>query len=68
MSFAEKLLDCVECKKHFTFTIEEQEFRSNRGFPNEPVRCPPCRVARKNHSPLIENNTRTTAQSNSYFR
>lgn len=68
MSFAEKSLYCVECKKTFTFTIEEQQFRSNRGFPNEPVLCAPCRVARKTHRPIIENSTRITSQSHSYFR
>jgi hypothetical protein len=68
MSFAEKSLGCIDCKKVFTFSVEEQEFRSYRGFPNEPVRCAPCRIARKNHSPLIESATRSTAQSNKYFR
>lgn len=68
MSFAEKTLGCIDCKKPFTFTIEEQEFRSNRGFPNEPVRCPACRQARKTHSTLIDNNSSSTSHSDSYFR
>jgi hypothetical protein len=68
MSFAEKILGCIDCKKIFTFTVEEQEFRSNRGFPNEPVRCPNCRQARKNHGTLTENNTSTSTHSDSYFR
>jgi hypothetical protein len=67
MSFAEKILYCVNCKKHFTFTVEEQEFRSYRGFPNEPVRCPSCRQARKTYSPSNEKYVRTTP-SDSYFR
>lgn len=67
MSFAEKVLHCVNCKKIFTFTIEEQEFRSGRGFPNEPERCLSCRQARKTR-PLIENSTRPTPQSDRYFR
>ena len=68
MSFAEKLLYCIDCKKSFTFTIEEQEFHSNRGFPNDPERCPPCRKARKTYSPSNENNVRTATRSDSYFR
>jgi hypothetical protein len=68
MSFSEKILNCVDCKKVFTFTIEEQEFRSSRGFPNEPVRCAPCRQARKSHSPQNEDSTRTTTHSTKYFR
>jgi len=67
MSFAEKILDCVNCKKYFTFTIKEQEFRSNRGFPNEPLRCPTCRQARKTYSTSGENVVRATP-SDSYFR
>jgi hypothetical protein len=67
MSFAEKILDCVNCKKHFTFSIKEQEFRSYRGYPNEPANCPSCRQARKTYRPSDENYIRTTP-SDSYFR
>jgi hypothetical protein len=68
MSFTEKFLKCINCKKDFTFTVEEQEFRSFRGFPNEPERCAPCRKARKPSSSLIENSTRTNVVSDRYFR
>jgi hypothetical protein len=68
MSFAEKLLYCIDCKKSFTFTVEEQEFHSNRGFPNNPERCRPCRKARKSYSPLSESNVSTATRSDSYFR
>jgi hypothetical protein len=68
MGFAEKLLYCIDCKKRFTFTVEEQEFHSNRGFPNDPSRCTPCRKARKNHIPSNEDNVRTVTRSDSYFR
>ena len=47
MSFAEKLLHCVDCKINFHFTVEEQEFHASRGFPNAPERCPACRKKRK---------------------
>jgi hypothetical protein len=68
MSFAEKLLSCIDCKKNFTFSIEEQELRASRGFPNEPGRCPPCRKARKTHSNQDEYSARTTTNSDKYFR
>ena len=68
MSFAEKLICCVECKKNFAFTVEEQEFHSIRGFPNAPDRCHPCRKARTNHNLSNEDNVRRVTHSDSYFR
>ncbi len=47
MSFADKSLLCRECGRQFTFTAGEQEFFSQKGFTNEPGRCPECRSARK---------------------
>ncbi len=47
MSFQPKTLTCVECQQQFTFTVEEQEFHSKKGYANEPKRCPPCREARR---------------------
>ena len=48
MSFADKTLNCRECGQPFTFTQGEQEFYAQKGFTNEPGRCPECRSARKN--------------------
>jgi CxxC-x17-CxxC domain-containing protein len=47
MAYTEKSLQCSDCGKIFTFTVEEQEFYASKGFTNEPKRCPPCRQARK---------------------
>jgi len=47
MSFQPKTLTCVECGEQFTFTVEEQEFHSKKGYANEPKRCPTCREARR---------------------
>lgn len=44
---ADKKLICVECGKEFLFTEGEQEFYKEKGFENEPKRCPECRRARK---------------------
>jgi hypothetical protein len=65
MSFEKKLLNCIDCKKNFYFTVEEQEFRSSRGFPNDPGRCRPCRVARK---PQSDNRAGTKSFSDNYLR
>ena len=47
MSFTDKQLTCADCANTFTFTASEQEFFANKGFTNEPKRCPDCRTARK---------------------
>ncbi len=43
----DKTLKCKECGQEFVFTAGEQEFYAQKGFQNEPVRCGPCRQARK---------------------
>ena len=43
----DKTLKCKECGEDFVFSAGEQEFYSQKGFQNEPVRCSPCRQARK---------------------
>lgn len=43
----DKKITCRDCGKEFIFTVGEQEFYKEKGFENEPVRCPECRKARK---------------------
>ena len=43
----DKTLTCRDCGHEFTFTVSEQEFFAQKGFTNEPGRCPECRAARK---------------------
>ncbi len=47
MALSDKTLACAECGAAFTFTTGEQEFFAERGYTNEPKRCPACRDARK---------------------
>jgi CxxC-x17-CxxC domain-containing protein len=47
MSFEDKTITCADCGNSFTFTAEEQEQFQQRGYTNEPKRCPECRQARK---------------------
>jgi hypothetical protein len=44
---ADKTLTCKDCNKQFTFTEGEQAFYKEKGFENEPQRCPDCRAAKK---------------------
>ena len=44
---ADRTLVCKDCGEEFTFTEGEQEFFKEKGFENDPVRCPSCRKARK---------------------
>ena len=41
------MLVCKDCGKEFVFTVGEQQFYAEKGFTNQPVRCPACRKARK---------------------
>ena len=47
MSYQDRTLTCVDCSQPFIWTEGEQEFYAQRGFTNEPRRCPDCRRARK---------------------
>lgn len=45
--FQDKTLVCRDCGQEFIFSASEQEFYAEKGFQNEPGRCPSCRQARK---------------------
>jgi len=47
VSYADKTLTCRDCGQSFTFTSSEQQFYADKGFQNEPSRCPECRQSRK---------------------
>ena len=47
MSFTDKTITCADCGTTFTFTAAEQELFAQRGYTNDPKRCPACRAARK---------------------
>ena len=46
-SMQDKTITCRDCGAEFVFTTGEQEFYAQKGFNNEPTRCPACRSARK---------------------
>lgn len=43
----EKTFVCKDCGAEFVWTVGEQEFYAEKGFTNEPTRCPQCRRLRK---------------------
>ncbi len=45
--FQDKYITCRDCGSEFLFSVSEQEFYAEKGFENEPARCPACRQARK---------------------
>lgn len=45
--YQDKTLTCRECGQEFTFTASEQAFYAEKGFQNEPGRCPACRANRR---------------------
>jgi len=44
--FEDREVACSDCGESFTFSAEEQEFFSQKGY-SEPKRCAACRAARK---------------------
>lgn len=44
---SDKTITCKECNSDFIFSENEQAFYKEKGFDNEPQRCPACRAARK---------------------
>jgi len=57
MSFEDKSIQCSDCATTFTFSAGEQEFFQNKGFTNEPKRCPECRRANKARRPQSDSNS-----------
>ena len=47
--FNDKTLTCRDCGAFFTFSASEQEFFAEKGYTNEPTRCPSCRAERRNN-------------------
>lgn len=43
----DKTITCRDCSADFLFTENEQAFYKEKGFDNEPQRCPACRAASK---------------------
>jgi len=47
VSFEDRTLSCQDCSAEFTFSADDQQYHADKGYTNEPKRCPSCRAARK---------------------
>ncbi len=47
MAYQDRTLTCVDCGSEFVFTAADQEFHAQKGYANEPKRCPSCRSNRR---------------------
>lgn len=47
MSYADKTLICEDCGSEFIHSADDQAYHAEKGYTNEPKRCPNCRAARK---------------------
>ena len=47
MAFQDRNLTCVECDQTFVFTADDQQYHADKGYTNEPKRCPNCRQVRR---------------------
>jgi CxxC-x17-CxxC domain-containing protein len=47
VNFVDKTLTCADCGADFTFSANDQAYHQERGFTNEPRRCPSCRASRR---------------------
>ncbi len=47
MSYEDKNLSCTDCSATFVFSADDQAYHAEKGYQNEPKRCPDCRSARR---------------------
>ena len=47
MSYTDRTLTCADCGTTFTFSADDQSYHAQKGFTNEPKRCPSCRAAKR---------------------
>lgn len=45
MEYKDRTLACVQCGNSFTFSADDQAYHAQKGYTNEPKRCPSCRQA-----------------------
>lgn len=50
MAYTDKNLTCQDCGKTFVFSADDQAFHAEKGYQNDPKRCPDCRQSRRNSS------------------
>jgi CxxC-x17-CxxC domain-containing protein len=47
MSYDDRNLTCADCGQSFIFSADDQAYHAEKGYTNEPKRCPTCRQSRR---------------------
>ena len=47
MSYEDRNLTCADCAQSFMFSADDQTYHADKGYTNDPKRCPSCRQARR---------------------
>src|SRR5829696_7536137 len=47
VSYTDRTLTCADCGASFTFSADDQSYHAQKGFSNDPKRCPNCRTQRR---------------------
>ena len=45
--YQDKNLTCQDCGQEFVFSTDDQQYHAEKGYTNEPKRCPSCRQSRR---------------------
>ena len=45
--YQDKTLTCQDCGQSFIFSADDQQYHAEKGYSNEPKRCPSCRQSRR---------------------
>ena len=48
MTYQDRTLTCQDCGEPFIFSADDQSYHAEKGYTNEPKRCPNCRQTRRN--------------------
>ena len=47
MTYADRMLNCVDCGVEFIHSAADQEYYVQKGFASDPKRCASCRASRR---------------------
>ncbi len=50
MTYEDRNLTCMECNSEFVFSADDQQYHAEKGYENDPKRCPSCRQAKRDRS------------------
>jgi CxxC-x17-CxxC domain-containing protein len=47
VTYEDRNLTCVDCSSEFVFSADDQQYHTEKGYENDPKRCPSCRQAKR---------------------